>query len=259
LDISIVTTLIIWWAGIFVELAILLRGIGSRAISRFPFFYTYIACVACCDICLYLLYAISPATYAIWSARAELLNLVLGYSIILEIFRHVFPRYAGAERFARTAGLFVFGLIFAFAIIYPSLTSGTPAPAFRKLIVERDFLTVQAIFLFGILGIIYYYGLELGRNVRGIIVGYGIWLGTSVITLELRSYIGASFDAVWIFAQPACYLLSLLIWLAALWNYAPVLDSESGIRVELDYERLVSVTRGIVGEMRAHLGRAARP
>lgn len=251
-------TLIIWLGGILVEFLILFRGVRTRTVKKFPFFYAYVVSVLCADLFLYILYTIKPSAYPVWSVRAELINLVFGYSIVLEIFRHVLARYPGAERFARVAGLCVFALILCFAVIYPAATSGSPGPSLKKLTIEIDFLTVQAIFLFGILGIIYYYGLDVGRNIRGMIIGYGIWLGASIITLALRSYIGSSFNAAWIFAQPFSYLISLILWLKALWNDAPapVLTTNA---LETDYESFASITKGVILEMRSHLGRAARP
>jgi len=252
---------IIWWLGIVVEFMILWRALGNRSLLKYPFFYLYVASAGFCDVWLYVLSTGSELTYRIWSERAEILNLVLGYGIVLEIFRHVLSRYPGAERFARIVGIIVFVLIFCFAVIYPlaSTASGTTGPALRKITIERDFLTVQAIFFLGILSIISYYGLEAGRNIRGMMLGYGVWLGTSLITLSLRFYIGSSFNAVWMFVQPFSYLLSLVVWLNALWDYSPVPVSQRGIRLDADYESFVAVTRGLMGQMRSHLGRAARP
>ena len=252
-------TLIVWRAGILVEILILLRAVTSGSIRKYPFFNLYIAVVAFCDSCLYVLFLRNPVAYPFWSARTELLNLVLGCGIALEIFRHVLSRYPGAERFARISGLVVFALIVSFAVVYPSVPSGTPSAVLKKVLIERDFLTVQAIFFLGILGIISYYGLEVGKNIRGMMVGYGLWLGTSVIALSLRSYIGSPFDAVWIFVQPFSYLLSLTVWLTSLWNYSSVSAANSDFRLDTDYEAFVSATKGVIGEMRSHLGRAARP
>jgi len=253
------TNLIIWWAGILVEVTILFRGLATGSISRYPFFYLYIASVAICDACLYVLFVRSAPTYPFWSAKAEILNLVLGYGIFLEIFRHVFSRYPGAERLARIGGLLIFAFVLCFALVHTWLKSETPGPVFEKVIIERDFLTVQAVFFLGILGVVSYYALAVGKNVRGMTVGYGMWLGISMIALSLRSYIGSSFNAVWIFVQPFCYLLSLVAWLISLWNYSPIPVPQTGIGLDADYGSFVSATRSLMGQMRSNLGRAARP
>ena len=61
------------------------------------------------------------------------------------------------------------------------------------------------IFFLATLAVIRYYSLEVSRNIRGIILGYGTWLGASVITLALRAYFGPVLNAGMVF--PSAYLL----------------------------------------------------
>jgi len=61
--------------------------------------------------------------------------------------------------------------------VYPAVSSGNASVRPIKVAVEKDFLTVQAVFFLGILGVIFYYGLPLGRNIKGIILGYGLCWG----------------------------------------------------------------------------------
>lgn len=251
-------TLTIWFVGILIEFLILVRGARGRLIGRFAFFYLYVTSVFLADLSLYFVYRVRFADYPVWSSRAELLNLVLGYSILLEIFRHVLSRYPGAERFARIAGLVIFVLVLCFALLHPNVDAGSTRVS-RKILLERNFVAVQAVFFLGAIAIVYYYGLEVGRNIKGMIVGYGAWLGASVITLALRYYIGSSFDAVWLFVQPFSYLFSLVVWLCALWNYSPILIHTAKDPVEADYALFAARTRGAIGQVRAYLGRTARP
>jgi hypothetical protein len=253
-------SMVLWWLGISFELLILVRAVQCSLIKKFPFFYLYLFSVLFCDLSLYCAYQLKPAVYTPLSRQTEVVNLILGYGIVLEIFRHVLSRYPGAERFARIAGLVVFALILCFAILYPLMVPGAPQPHARYSLIERDFVTVQSIFLSGILGIIYYYGITVDKNIRGMILGYGVWLGASVIMLGFSSYVGNSFDATRIFIQPFAYLSCLAVWLGALWSYSPIKGSNSGgdIDRDADYDSLVLATRGAIGDMRAHLGKAGR-
>lgn len=170
-------TLAIWWLGILVESVVLLRGIRNRNIAKYPFFYVYIASVCASDLLLYFIYTFDRASYQNWTRGTEVLNLVLGCGIVLEIFRHVLAPYPGAERSARIVGLIVLALIFCFAAIYPSLSTEPSHVQVTKVEIERDFLTAQAILLFVLLGVISYYGITIGKTLRGVIAGYGLWLG----------------------------------------------------------------------------------
>jgi len=253
------SSIIIWWAGIAIEFVMVLRALTTGVAKKFPFFFVYLFSVLCGDALLYCAYEFRPAWYHTGTRDMEFLNLVLGYGIVLEIFQHVLSHYPGAEKFARVAGTAIFAAIFGFALVYPAASSGNASVRPIKVAIEKDFLTVQAIFFLGILGVIFYYGLPLGRNVKGIILGYGVWLGANLMTLTLRSYIGSSFNSILIFAQPFSYLLSLFIWLAALWSYEPNPVASVPNRLEADYGAAAAATRNMMGAMRSHMGRAARP
>jgi len=249
--------LIIWWSGILLESLVLYRGFRAKILSKYQFFYVYIASLLLADSSLYFIYTLNRASYEKWNWAAGFLNLVLGCGILLEIFKHVLAPYAGAERFARIAGLAAFGAIFCFAIFHPVVPDVAKVGA-RNAALEKDFLTVQAILLFGILGVVSYYGIEMGRNLRGMICGYGLCLATSLMTLALRSYIGPVFNTAWAVIQPIVYMTSLFVWLIALWSYHPNPVPDAGIRLEEDYEAFAARTRDMVGAMRTQLVKVAR-
>jgi hypothetical protein len=244
----ITLTLLIWWCGIALEALLLFRGFRARLVSRYPYFYIYVLSLFLTDGLLCLVFLSKPTAYDKWNWYAGFLILFLGCGILLEVFRHVLSPYPGAERFARMAGFAVFGAIFCFAIVYPIYA---PAPSVARalyVVVQRDFLSVQAILLLGLLQVISYYRISMGRNLKGMIVGYGQCLGTTVIAIALRSHIGPRFDYAWDAIQPLAYLASLIIWLVALWSYCPNKVPKATISVEADYEALAARTRDMMGE-----------
>ena len=253
-------TLAIWWSGIALESAIMLRGLQQKTTRKYPFFYLYVASLLFADAFLYVLSRVSPAVYPKWNWDAGFLNIILSCGILLEIFKHVLTPYPGAERFARISGLVIFALIFSFGIVYlifapPAFDPGQMASA-RNL--ERNLLAVQAIFLSSLVAVICYYAIPMTRNLQGMIIGYGWCVGTTLTTLAIRTFAGSSFNAAWILIQPLAYWISLFVWLVALWNYSPSIESVTA-GAEPEYHSFVTATRSWIGEMRSHLGRAARP
>ena len=102
-------SLAIWWSTFLFGAVILLRGLGTRSLGKYPFFYAYIACVLFKSVFLHFYFASNPDLYRIWYWRTDILTLVAGCGIVLEIVERVLSPYPGAERFARTAGLVTFG------------------------------------------------------------------------------------------------------------------------------------------------------
>jgi hypothetical protein len=70
-------------------------------------------------------------------------------------------------------------------------------------------------------GGIFYFGVPLGRNVKGILVGYGIYVGASLVTLAVESHFPAHFLGIWNQMQPLAYNFTLLVYLISLWHYSP--------------------------------------
>jgi hypothetical protein len=250
-------SLIIWWAGFLFEFLILLRASQRKILHVYPFFYSYIAGVLVSVATLYLVYFLIPASYGKWYWAMEIPTLLLGCGIILEVLKHVLSPYPGAERFARIGGLIVFASIFAIAIFYRPISVGHSMAA-KIEDLERDLRAVQAIFLVGIIGVISYYAIPLGKNLKGMIFGYVLYIGTSLANLALRSYAGMPVRAVWNAIQPFSYDISLAIWVVALWSYHPNPVPSLSVQLEADYEGFALRTRRAVGGMRSYLARAAR-
>lgn len=256
-------TLAIWWACILAEALVLFRAFPGRLLRRYPFFYTYAASVLVSDVFLFAVYVLNPVSYAAWCWRAEFFNILLGCGIILEIFKHVLSRYPGAERLARITGVAVFSAIFCFVLLYPMVTGASRAgAAFAELekyvALERDVLVAQAILFFAVLAVISYYRTAMGRNAKGMILGYGVWLGASVMTLALRYYIGRRFTHAWNVIQPLAYFTSLLIWAVSLWSYEPSPAFDEPALPEMDHEAVMATTRSAMEAMRSHLTKVVR-
>ncbi len=251
----------IWWVCILVELAIIARGLQSKTVTKFPFFYLYIASLFFSDCPLYFVYVFDPKSYAHLNWNAGLLNLVLGSGVLLEIFRHALLPYPGAERFARITGVVVFLIIFSVLLAGLVLDPGVfQTPLLMNNSLERNLLAVQGIFLCCLIAIIRYYKIALSRNVLGIALGYGLCTGLTLAAVSIRLYAGAAFNSTWVLLQPLSYLLSLLLWAGAMWYYQPEVPHTAGVALGLsDYDSFVTATRGTIEAMRSNLGKAARP
>ena len=147
-------------------------------------------------------------------------------------------------------GLLTFGAVFCFAIAYRLVVSSPDAALFE---LERNARTVQAILLFLILAVISYYQVPLGKNIKGMIAGYGLYIVTSLSTLAIRAYAGPQFNKTWNVIQPLSFDASLMIWVVALWSYQPNPAPDPAVPLEEDYEVLAKRTRRALTAIRSHL------
>lgn len=242
--------------GLLLEFLLVGRGVQARLIKRYYFFYLYIASVIIFTAVMVVANGLAPAIYNRWYWPLQLGTLVAGYGILLEILNHVLAPYPGAERFARFSGMGAFGAIFCFALLAPLvMPRWSPGTVIEF---ERDLRSVQAVFICGLLAVIFYYGVGIGRNMKGMIMGYGLYIFTSLVSLAVRSYAGKPFDRIWDVIQPLSFDISLIMWLVALWSYCPNPAPGHTIHLEEDYEALVARTKSVMGAIRAYIGRVAR-
>jgi len=244
-------------AGILLELMILVRALQQRLIRKYAYFYSYAVSVLLGTLLLSGVRVSRPGLYPSCYWSVQFVTLLFGYGILLEIIQHVLSPYPGAERFARLAGVGLLAGILCFALVYSRVAPGS---SHGQVVVEfeRDLRTVQTLLLFSLLGVISYYGIPIGRNMKGMILGYGLYVGTSLISLAVRAYAESWLELVWVFAQSISFALSLLIWLVALWSYAPNPAPGPAVGLEEDYGALAMKTRALVNTMRAQLLKVVR-
>lgn len=248
--------LLVWAVGLLIRLAGLFRGLQAKILATYRFFYVYLFSTFVADLIAFILWRLNQASYQSSYWILQFITLLIGCGIILEIFRHVLSPYRGAEKFAMALGLFTFGAIFCFAIAYRLVVSSTDRAFFE---LERNVRTVQALFLSGILGVVSYYRIPIGKNLRGMISGYGLYIVTSLLTLAVRAYAGPKFNSSWSVIQPLSFDVSLGIWLVALWSSHLNPAPDPAIPLESDYEALAARTRRALENMRSHLTKTVRP
>jgi hypothetical protein len=243
--------------GLLLELLLLLRSVRGHLFRKYYLFFSYILSVMLSSALLVVVLVVTSdprEVYQRWYWPLQFITLVAGYGILLEILNHVLAPYPGAERFARMMGIAAFGGIFCFALIAPRVVPQWSAGTVIEF--ERDLRCVQALFICGLFAVMAYYAIPMGKNMKGMVVGYGLYVVTSLMSLAVRSYAGTPFNRVWNIVQPLSFDASLLIWVMALWSYCPNPVPDHTIQLEQDYEALVARTKSVMTTIRTYLGKA---
>jgi hypothetical protein len=245
-----------WWAGLLLEPVILIRSLWTRIYKRYPIFYLYMLCVFVVSAVLYIGTSLNPQFYIQWYWPTQLVTLVIGYGVIVDVWQKSLHAYPGAERAARTVGFAIFFVVFLwFAALYAWGPHWSLSRAVTRL--ERDLRFVEALFLATTIVAVRYYGIQLGRNLKGLAAGMCLYVGVSLICLALFSFLGHPFDFTWKMLQSGSYTFALGIWTYSLWNYAPnpdPPDDSSG-----GYSALANETRAKLNALGQHLGGKEQP
>src|SRR5438045_1760326 len=78
--------------------------------------------------------------------------------------------------------------------------------------------------------------IPLGRNLSGILLGYGLFVGISVIQLTFVTNTASRFNRFWAHVSPGSYLMVLGLWALHLWSYAPNPEPKRAVRLEEQYQ-----------------------
>jgi hypothetical protein len=251
-----VLTQFLWWGGIVLETFLLVRCARGRFYREYPGFFSYIAVVLLASVLRYSVRQ-NPGTYALVYWYSQVVSLVAGYVVILEIYRRALKDYPGAAKMAQTLLMAIFVLVVLKAVWASAGSTGwSIARTYEEL--ERGLRVIQATALIAILGLLAYYRIPLGRNLKGILLGFGLFVGVSVTVLTLRFGFGDRLQLVYRYLPPFTYFAVLIIWCSALWSYHanPVPETKPGL--EHDYRSLAVGTRRLLVHARAHLTRAVR-
>jgi hypothetical protein len=254
---SHVLLLSLWLAGVALEALLLVRAFASGWFKKYPFFFTYLVSVLIQDVFFWVVYLFKFRYYTQFYWGAEFFSLLIGCAVSWEIFRLVLGRYPGAGRMARN--LLLFSLVMVVIKALGESLDGVVSWPSTAVELERNLRAIQAVSLIVLTVLIFYYVIPMGRNVKGIFAGYGLFIATSVLTLTLRASLGDSFQVAWLYLQPLCYIAVLGVWCESLWKYEPAPPLELQSRIEEDYRSLALATRKGFLQTRAFLGKSMRP
>jgi hypothetical protein len=247
-------SLLILSFAIALELILLTRGVQQGLIRRYPAFYSYIGFVLATDL---LVYVVRPHKhiYLYYYWTAEFLSLVLGCLVLLEFYRVALAAYPGTARMARA----VLSLLFAIAMIKTIIkTMNVPEWWFYATPAQVEGLlrVCQLLAILSLTALFFFYSIPFGKNLRGILLGYGLFISWSVVCLALVAAGVAKANSVWSYTYTFSYLLSVGVWTVHLWSYQPNPVPDREIPLEQEYQRVAAATQRRLQTARGYLTKA---
>jgi len=248
----------IWWGSIALETLLLVRGLQGKLLARYPVFYAYILFVWLQSLLRFSVYHSRPQFYSSVYWITEWLGVLVGCGVVFEICLVGLAAYPGTARMARNLLAFVFVMAFTKGLVEtwndPHWWSATTA-----MELERALRTVQSFAIIALVVLSLFYSIPFGRNLRGILLGYGLFVGTSVIQLTFVTNSGSRFYSFWHHVNPGSYFVVLGLWVVHLWLYAPNPEPKRAVRLEEEYQRIAATTSRRLRAGRGYLAKVVRP
>ena len=169
-----------------------------------------------------LLWFIFPLSeYADFYWKTDMVDVVLRFLVVWEVFRHIFPRSSALNvLFSRGFAVVIAGLVMlAVGTVWSYHTYSSTRSVATAL--ERSFSFTQAVLILGLLLAARSYGLPLGRHLHGISVAFGVWASLSTANNAMYDLMH-SFLPYWQLLRPLSFVALLAVWTWALWKGSPI-------------------------------------
>lgn len=244
---------VLWIATISLEVLLLARSIRTKLFAKFPVFYTYVLFVLVQSVLRFAVYHWYPQRYRDLYWLTEFVGVVVGCGVLFEIYRGGLAPYPGTARLARN----VLALVFVFAAgkaLVGAVRGGLWLPSRTTAELERNLRAAQAFAILGLVILLLAYSVPLGRNLRGILVGYGLFIATNLADLAMLASPGNEFQRLWSYSQQVFYLLVLCIWAVSLWRPSPQPGLAVSPEVAPSYAEAERKTRDRLKRMRIFFG-----
>lgn len=245
----------IWWSGTALEVLLLFRGWKCGLLRRYPIFYGYVCFVLLQGLPLYAAHQRGEQAYRWTYWSFEYLGVAAGCAVVFEIYKIALQNYPGAARITRNVLMFVFAMAFA-----RGLANGVNVHQVwteeAALNFERIVRTVQCVAITALVVLFLAYRIPFGKNLRGILLGYSLFIAQRIICLAFVRPVGHDF---WFYAYSASYIVVLGLWLAQLWSYHRVPEAETRMALERDYQVLAAATQRRFRKTAGFVRKAVRP
>jgi len=199
------------------------------------------------SILLFFIARYRPDVYADFYWSLEFIDVFAGCAVVLETYRVALAEFPGVAKLARNALLVAFLLTFS-RVLFTAREGAQNWSTMVTIQLERDMRFVQIAAVLTLLMLILCYAVPVGRNLRGILFGYGLFLGVNIVNLTLMRRFGADVQTLASYVQSLTYLLVLGLWTVLLWSYSP--EPAERRLISPAYKELLGQTRSRLGKTR---------
>lgn len=250
-------TLLIWWAAIFLEFAVLGLALRRKLAQQLPFLVVYLSLLLANEFIMFSIYRAAginskASVYTYWTLQALLVSARA--IVVYEICRTILSPFFGIWRLIKP---FLAGLA-AVLVGFAGVASGAGPYHFTNAVLsgERGLeLTVAVLLIVG-LAFCRYYAVRVERHLAWIALGLGFYSIVQVADntfLQYWSHDWASHFAIWDGLRHFSFDVALLMWIWALWKPLPAERPAPKVLCGDEYETLSPVIAVRLRELNTRL------
>jgi len=208
--------------GVCLEGLLVWRAQDGLLLRRYPFFGAFLICNLTSTLVALAIAIVRPAWFAWTYWTVDILSLVAGLLVLWEVLQTISRRGAPLHRLARSS------LLGACLFLVPAILalgwsqSNVIHFSYRYLppVIEQYLTLVEAVLLLTVAAVARYYAVHLGRNLRCLVLGFGVFLSLYAMDFATLQFVHG-FLPFWQMLSPILYIGLLAFWLWSFWEYFP--------------------------------------
>jgi len=205
----------------FLGALLLLRGAVGKLIRLYPLFYSYIIYNLLSFVGIYLIYWLRPQVYASAYWINYLVSILVEFTVLVEISDQIFRPFPAIRNLGRALTVLISLGLGIFYILPTILGSSSRSRALLGFALRAS--VTKAIILAVLFYVAHYYASPLGKNVRGLMLGFSIYVAMNIAIMATARAFGSALFAQVLWAMlPLASMLCVLVWTLSLWELAPM-------------------------------------
>jgi hypothetical protein len=201
--------------------ALILRGRRTGLYKRFPLFYLYLIYVFVGTFSMYIIYGAFRQLYPTAYWLYYLVTILVEFTVLIEISDQIFRSFPAIRYLGRALAVLIstgFGLLYILPAIFWSANGHSVLLDFNL----RASVT-KAVILAVLFQTARHYGLQMERNVAGLILGFSIYATLNIALMASdKAFASRLVEAMLWFLEPLSFTLCLIVWTVSLWEPSPM-------------------------------------
>jgi hypothetical protein len=194
-----------------------------------------------------------PTFYPGFYWSTEFIGVFVGCAVVMEFAWVGLAEFPGVAKLARVALIATFSLTVG-KVLLTAMQGALGWPVSLVVQLERDMRFVQIAAILSLLLLFLRYRVPLGRNLRGIIIGYGLFLAINIVNLTYLERLGETVYSLASHIQSSAYFFALCVWTAFLW--LRVAPATVGAPLQTSYNEILDRTREQLARTQAEVQRS---
>lgn len=223
---------LLWFAAPVFQLAAIYFMVKRGLRVKFPYFFQYTVFQVLNFAVLFVVYHASPANYFYVYWATSVLSVVLGFTVIHEVFMYCIRPYTGLRDLSTNLFRWAAGLMVVVSVLVGFSGNGSSTAHIGEAIVnvERCIRLMQCGLLLFVLACSNALGISWRNFAVGIALGFGFFASTDLVVYSVRTHISTDWNWLMSMLRSGAYNLAALGWMG--YSLAPELAQK---RVEVVY------------------------